>query len=335
MQPYDSDTVQLDTVDLRRRLRDVPRIVLAQYPTPVEDMVRLRAALGGGPRLLIKRDDTISFGCGGNKVRKLELVVAAAMAAGADTLITAGGVQSNHARVTAAVAARVGMKCVLVLNGAPPAQRPTGNARLMELFGARIEYVSSRAERATRMDEVAAELTVRGQRPFVIPLGASTPLGTLGFVLAVDELLSQIDPPDAIVVASSSGGTQAGICGGLTLVAAPTRVIGVSADDPADEITRVSQRLCTDALALLGLNGAPNLASLEVDDTFVGAGYGQATEASRQAAELLARTEGLAVDPVYTAKALACLISYVREARFAADQTVLFWHTGGIPGLFA
>jgi D-cysteine desulfhydrase family pyridoxal phosphate-dependent enzyme len=335
MLPYDSDTVQLDRIDLPRRLLDLPRIPLGHYPTPVEEMTRLREALGGGPRLLIKRDDAISFGCGGNKVRKLELVAAEAAAAGADTLITSGGIQSNHARVTAAAAARLGMKCVLVLNGTPPPLRPTGNALLMELFGAQVDYVCDRAQRSPRMHAIAAELTTQGRRPFVIPLGASTALGTLGFFRAVHELFSQIDPPDTIVVASSSGGTQAGICGGCLLFGAPTRVIGVSADDAADEIARLSSRLCAEAIALLGADGPPALQALEVDDTFVGAGYGQATDASRQAADLLARTEGLVVDPVYTAKALACLIAYVRQGRFSDDQTVLFWHTGGIPGLFA
>lgn len=329
-----TDITTLDRAVSQERLRSMPRLSLGHFPTPVQELSRLRAALGGGPNVVMKRDDAISFACGGNKVRKLELVAAAAMAEGADTLITAGGLQSNHARITAAVAARLGMNCVLVLNGAPQ-PRPTGNARLMELFGARIEYVGSRTERAPRMGEVAGELSARGYRPFVIPLGASTPLGTLGFVLAMDELLSQIDPPDAIFVASSSGGTQAGICGGCTLARAHTRVVGVSADDPADEISRMSRRLCADALGLIDFHIAPDELSLEVDDSFVGAGYGQATDASRQAAELLARTEGLVVDPVYTAKALACLISYVRQGRFSDDQTVVFWHTGGIPGLFA
>jgi 1-aminocyclopropane-1-carboxylate deaminase/D-cysteine desulfhydrase-like pyridoxal-dependent ACC family enzyme len=332
-----TETIEIDRLALQRRLQEMPRLPLAHDPTPVQEMPRLRGALGGGPRLLVKRDDAIPFACGGNKVRKLEMVLAKAIEEGADTLITTGGVQSNHARVTAAAAARVGMRCVLVLNGADADARPTGNARLMALYGARIEYVSSRQERTSRMQEIAHELQGAGRHPFIVPLGASTPLGTLGFARAMGELTAQVDAPAAIVLASSSGGTQAGLAGGCTLFDVPTRVIGVSADDPAEEIERATTELLLKSYQLLGATGtfAQLVRPIEVDDCFVGAGYGVQTAVSREAALLAARTEGLILDPVYTAKAMACLIAYVREGRFSADETILFWHTGGIPGFFA
>src|SRR6185503_4564005 len=210
-------------------------VTLGRYPTPLEELTRLRAALGPGPRLLVKRDDAIPFAFGGNKVRKLETVLADARAQGADTIITIGGVHSNHARVTAAAAARLGFACRLVINGSRP-DHPTGNARLHELTGAVIEYVPDRAARVPTMDRIAGELRAAGKRPYTVPLGASNPLGALGYVRAVGELVSQGLVPDVIVVASSSGGTLAGLMAGVELHALATRVIGVSADDPAASI---------------------------------------------------------------------------------------------------
>src|SRR4051812_44472705 len=179
-------------------------------------MPRLLARIGGGPRLFIKRDDAIPFGFGGNKVRKLALVAAQAMAENADTLITAGGVQSNHARATAAAAARLGMRAVLVANGTAPSKK-TANALLDDLLGAEVIYVESREDRAPKIEEVADRLRAEGRRPFPIPIGASTPLGALAFALAVAELVDQIAPPDVIVHATSSGGTQAGLVAGCRL----------------------------------------------------------------------------------------------------------------------
>jgi L-cysteate sulfo-lyase len=306
---------------------------LACYPSPVEEMGRLREALGAAPRLLVKRDDALSFAFGGNKVRKLELIVAQALAEGADTLVTVGGVQSNHARCTAAFAARTGLGCVLVLNGAPP-ERPSGNALLSALYGAEVEYVASREEREPAMREVVERLRRRGARPFSIPLGCSTPVGVLGLAAAVAELVAQVPPPDVIVHATSSGGTQAGIVAGCAVAGLPTRVIGVSADDPAADIERSVRALAAAALVELGDSGAA-LGRIEVDEGFVGEGYGVPTEASREAQRLAARTEALAVEQTYTAKALAALIAWLRAGRFRADETVLFWHTGGGPSLFA
>lgn len=317
-------------------LAAVPSLALAHYPTPVEELVRLRAALGGGPRLLVKRDDAISFGFGGNKVRKLELVAAQALADGADTLITTGGGQSNHARATAAAAARLGLHCVLVLNGTPPA-RPTGNALLDAMFGAEVHYVVRREDRAPAMRDIADRLKARGRRPVEIPLGASTPLGALGLARAVGELVSEGTIPDAIVHATSSGGTQAGLAAGCILHDLPARVIGISADTPAEEMKGIVATLLGGMAGRLGVDPQPlaHGREIDVDDRFVGDGYGLPTAASREAADLLGRTEALVVDQTYTAKALAGLISYVRQGRFRDSDTVMFWHTGGQVGVFA
>jgi 1-aminocyclopropane-1-carboxylate deaminase/D-cysteine desulfhydrase-like pyridoxal-dependent ACC family enzyme len=317
-------------------LNTLPRAGLVADPTPVAEMSRLRAALGGGPRLLVKRDDALPFGFGGNKVRKLDLVAARAREEGADTLLTVGGIQSNHARATAAAAARLGLRCVLVLNGARP-DRPTGNTLLDGLLGAEIEFVSSREERAPAMRAAADRLRAEGRRPYEIPLGASTPLGAMAFARAVAELAAQGPAPDVIVHASSSGGTQAGLVVGGALLGLPTRVLGVSADEPSPVLADVVARLIAGIDAALASGGRLRAAAPEadVDDGFVGAGYGIPTPASQEALGLAARTEALFLDPTYTAKAMAGLIAHVRAGRFRSDQTVLFWHTGGQVGLFA
>jgi len=329
---------------LREALAAFPTLSLIPTPSLVEPLPRLSATLGGGPRLLIKRDDAIAFGFGGNKVRKLAFVGGHARAEGADTLITAGGVQSNHARATAAVAAKLGMGAVLVANGAPAA-RPSANALLDVLLGAEIVHVVSRDERAPKMQEIARRLRARGRHPYVIPIGASMPLGALGFVHAVAELVDQIPPPDVIVHSTSSGGTQAGLVAGCRLLGLPTRVIGISADDSSESLcaqvddivrgvsTLLKGRLKNDAAVDYG--SFERGTAIEVDDAFVGDGYGIPTAASREAIELLARMEAIFLDPTYTAKAMAGLIAYVRDKRFTAEQTVVFWHTGGQVGLFA
>ena len=322
--------------ELRKRIARLPSLPFVPGPTLVEPMPRLCAALGGGPRLFVKRDDAIPFGFGGNKVRKLALVAAQAQAHGADTLVTAGGIQSNHARATAAAAAKLGMRAVLVANGERP-PRPTANALLDALLGVEVVYVPDRADRAPMMAEIAARLTGEGRRPYVIPIGASTPLGALAFALAVAELADQMFPPDVIIHATSSGGTQAGLVAGCRLLGIPARVIGVSADEPAASLSRQIDAIVTGMADLVGVDptalapGTP----IEIDDAFVGAGYGVPTAASREAIDLVARTEAIFLDPTYTAKAMAGLIAYVRQQKFASSQTILFWHTGGQVGLFA
>lgn len=319
-----------------RRLAKIRSIPLLGTPTPVEEMARLRTALAGGPRLLVKRDDAIPFGFGGNKVRKLAMVAAEAVAAGADTLVTVGSVQSNHARVTAATAAKLGLHCLLIANGNRP-ERRAANALLNDLLGAEVEYVASRTERSVAVDAALDRLRRRGRSPFAIPLGASTPLGALGFVRAVGELVQQTAAPDVILHASSSGGTQAGLVAGCVLHGLPTRVVGISADEPAAEIEATVRGTVAGMGELLGCDGQAltDACAIEVDDRFIGGGYAQPSAASREAQHLAARTEALFVDHAYTAKALAALIGYVRAGRFREDQTVLFWHTGGQVALFA
>jgi 1-aminocyclopropane-1-carboxylate deaminase/D-cysteine desulfhydrase-like pyridoxal-dependent ACC family enzyme len=289
-----------------------------------------------GARLLVKRDDALPFGFGGNKVRKLTLVAALARDEGCDVLITCGGVQSNHCRATASAAARLGLACHIVANGTRP-DHLTGNPLLNELLGAQVTYVSERGDRDPAMEAIADRLRAEGHRPFVIPLGASTPLGAMGLARGVGELVYQGLVPDVIVAASSSGGTQAGLIAGCALFEMKTRVIGISADDPVDEIGKVVVDLCGGVEDALGL--APgHLAArqrFEADASFVGDGYGAPTDASREAQRLGAHNEALFTDHWYTAKALAAVVAYGRAGRFKDGETVMFWHTGGQVGLFA
>jgi 1-aminocyclopropane-1-carboxylate deaminase/D-cysteine desulfhydrase-like pyridoxal-dependent ACC family enzyme len=321
---------------LRETIARFPSLPLIPAPTLIEPLPRLSALLGGGPRLVIKRDDAIPFGFGGNKVRKLALVAARAQADGADTLITAGGVQSNHARATAATAAKLGMRAVLIANGSAPVPL-TANALLDGLLGAEVVYVPSREDRAPAIVATAERLRREGRRPYSIPIGASTPLGALAFALAMAELVDQMPPPDVIVHSTSSGGTQAGLVAGCRLLGLATRIVGVSADDTATSLQLQVRAIVSGLADLLGID-PEQLArgtAIEVDDRFVGDGYGVPTDDSREAIELAARTEAIFLDPTYTAKAMAGLIAYVRQARFVEGQTVLFWHTGGQVGLFA
>jgi len=322
--------------ELRAAAASLPQAPLLASPSPVEELPRLRSAIGASPRLFIKRDDAIPFGFGGNKVRKLAFLAGRAVADGADTLITCGGIQSNHARATAAAAARLHLRCRLVLNGEPPAHA-AGNTLLDRLLGADVTFVPTREDRTPTMERLAAAERAAGRQPFVIPLGASTPLGAVAFALAVAELADQLEPPDLIVHASSSGGTQAGLVAGCRALGWPTRVLGISADERADVLAALVESIVDGLGSVLpGLGDAARTgAPVDVDDRFIGEGYGIPTRDSRQAQELAARTEALFLDPTYTAKAMAGLIGRCREGRLGTARTVLFWHTGGLPGLFA
>lgn len=327
----------MDRARAVERFEAIPRLALGHYPTPIEKLSRLRDALGGGPRLWMKRDDLTGPGCGGNKVRKLEYVLAAAQAEGADAVITCGGVRSNHCRATAMLAAKLGLECTLVLNQptTPYPQKPASLA-IDEMVGARIVPVYRREDRAPTMERVQETYAAEGKKAVVIPLGASTALGALGFVGAASELAAQMDAKelrfDAIFFSSSSGGTQAGLIAGKELFLEPdVRLIGVSPDDPSLSIQTTVTSILQGITERLHVElDAP----VEVLDGYIGEGYGIESDAGREALELTARTEGILLDPVYTAKAMAGLLDWIRQGRLTREQNVLFWHTGGQMALF-
>jgi L-cysteate sulfo-lyase len=310
---------------------EIPRLHLGMYPTPIEEMPRLRNALGTGPRLYIKRDDYAGPGFGGNKVRKLEYVFAEAQRTHVDTVLTIGGIRSNHARVTAAIAAKLGLACHLILNGSSedvPASR-----YLDELYGAVIHPVPSPQDRVPVMREIAGKLETAGARTMQIPLGASEVLGALGYVRAVEEISAAGIKCDAIFHCSSSGGTQAGLDVGLQLFGLnDVKLIGVSPDESAASICALVAEIRDSAAARLGMSFSRQL---HVDDRFVGEGYGIASPEGNEATRLLARTEGVVLDPVYTAKAMASMLAHIRASEFREDQSVLFIHTGGQLALFS
>jgi D-cysteine desulfhydrase len=299
-------------------------------------MERLSRQLGG-PQLLIKRDDMTGLALGGNKSRKLEFLVADALAQQCDHLITTGAAQSNHCRQTAAAAARYGLGCTLVLRGAPPA-RPVGNLLLDQLLGAHLNWTEERS-----VAEVTAaaqqELRALGRKPYTIPLGGSNVIGATGYVLAMEELINQAAAEriniDFIVFASSSGGTQAGLVLGARVYGFRGRVLGISVDSSADELKMQSGALATATATHLGLGTLSIADEVEVNDDYLGEGYGVVGDAEREAIRLVAGLEGILLDPVYTGRAMAGLIDLIRWGAFGRGQTVLFWHTGGTPALFA
>ena len=313
---------------------NIARFRLLNLNTPVERLDRLRRAIPGAPQLWIKRDDLTGYLGGGNKLRKLEYVMAAALARGATTIVTTGSITSNLARTTALTARRLGFRCELILSGGDP-KAARANWRVAELLGVKVHRVGASNERATRMSEVARDLEKRGERVYEIPLGASNEVGSFGMVSAFEELgIQQLELGeqfDAIVFATSSGGTQAGLEVGKRLFNyRQLRLLGVSADDPAQTIRENAMLAIGAMLSMLGQSDKATADELYVDDSFIGAGYGVPTNASKEAAQLFADTEGILLDPVYTSKAAAGLIAYCRERRFRNTDRVLFWHTGGV-----
>jgi D-cysteine desulfhydrase family pyridoxal phosphate-dependent enzyme len=321
-------------------LTALPRTSLGFFPTPIHALPNLSARLSGqghGPALWVKRDDQTGLATGGNKTRKLEFLVAAALLHGADTLITVGAPQSNHARQTAAAAARAGMKSALVLRGVAPADR-TGNILLDDLVGAEIFWAGTRSLE-TLAAEVAEELSSRGQQPYLIPLGGSNPIGAAGYVVAMLELAEQAETSgvrfDAIVFATSSGGTQSGLVLGAKLCGYSGRVLGISVDHRADHLVPPLVDLANATAQHIHAAVTFSAQDFEVNDHYLGGGYAVMGEPEREAIRLCAQTEGLLVDPVYTGRAMAGLIDLIRAGEFKAGQNVLFWHTGGTPALFA
>jgi D-cysteine desulfhydrase len=301
----------------------------------------LAATLGDdAPELWIKMDSETGFGLGGNKVRKLEFELTADRLEGVTHLITAGGPQSNHCRVTAAAAAHLGLRCVLVLNGPEP-EVPAGNAKLHRLFGAEIVTVQDRDGRTAAMDDVAERINHDGGRALVVPIGASTGLGALGYALATVELVDQLDAlPERertwIFTSASSCGTLGGLLLGVSLLGREDiRLVGVSADATAFEIRTESERLAREGAALLGWKGEVRDTALAAADEFVGEGYGIPTPAGNEALARFGRTEGVVLDPVYTSKAAAGMLKWIRTGSVPREHRVVFLHTGGHPALFA
>ena len=318
-----------------------PRVVLAHLPTPVEPLDRLAAELGKSPGTLwVKRDDLTPLGGGGNKVRKLEYLCADALEQGCDTLVTGGGVQSNHVRVTAAAANRLGLACTIVVAGQRP-EVPTGNVVLDELLGPEIVWFGGEGHLAYQAIEdailaQAARLEAEGRRPYAMPIGGASTVGALGYVNAAAELREQVPELAAVVVADGSGGTHAGLAAGL---GDHRFVLGVDVGARDDLATAVPARAAA-AAALAGLPepaGAEGFASADgpVDYERAGPRYGVPTEEVREALHLAARLEGLLLDPVYTGKAMAGLLAACRSGRFAPSDQIVFLHTGGLPALLA
>lgn len=316
-------------------MREPREVDLGFFPTPLHPLPRLSEMLGG-PEIWIKRDDQTGLATGGNKTRKLRLLVADALAHGADTLITAGAIQSNHCRQTAAAAAQFGLACHLVLRGTRP-QVANGNLLLDMLLGATVHFVQGRDEGLKLMDTLAEELQEQGARPYVIPYGGSNALGAAAYALAVRELLEQLDGMgfDAVVFATSSGGTQAGLVAGSRLFGLDAAVIGISVDEPAAVLAPRVARLAEEALSLLDEPATVSVEDIIVDDRFRGGGYAVVGDLEREAIRILARSEGVLVDPVYTGRAFGGLLALIREGRWEKGQRVLFWHTGGTAALFA
>jgi D-cysteine desulfhydrase family pyridoxal phosphate-dependent enzyme len=314
----------------------LPRVRLAHLPTPLEELPRLTAALGG-PRLLIKRDDQTGLATGGNKARKLEFSVADALQQGADTLVTLGAVQSNHCRQTAAAAARCGLRCILVLRGHAPAAW-NGNLLLDHLLGAQIVFAGERTR-----EEVGAEVMqneeVGGHCPYLIPVGASNEVGALGFVAAIEELDGQLRErqlhADRIVFASSSGGTQAGLCAGAKAIGFRSQLAAIAIDSDRAELQTVVAGIAAPTLGRLGVDPSFSPAEVTAYDGYLGAGYAVMGEPEHEAIELMARYEGILLDPVYTGRAMAGLLDLIRKGEFGKHETIIFWHTGGSAALFA
>jgi D-cysteine desulfhydrase family pyridoxal phosphate-dependent enzyme len=320
-------------------LASLPRFSLALLPTPLLEAPRLSRALGG-PRILIKRDDLTGFGFGGNKVRGLEFYMAAALAQRADVIVTGAGPQSNHIRATSAAARVAGLDVVAVMHDARPAETQ-GNLLLDELLGVEIRFTNDpdRSLVDSKIEAVAEDLRQAGRRPYVIPRGGGSGIGILGYVECVREMneqLTALEPePDWVVLATGACSTQAGLLVGADLHRARYRVMGVTVSRPASECRERITRFAHQGADLLGhfIELSPD--EIMVREGFIGPGYGVPTPEGIEAIRLVARTEGLFFDPTYTGKGMAGLIGDIRSGRIGQDETVIFLHTGGEPGLFA
>jgi D-cysteine desulfhydrase family pyridoxal phosphate-dependent enzyme len=331
-------------------LASQPRVSLATLPTPITEAHRLRAELGGAercPRILIKRDDLTGLALGGNKARKLEFLMADALAQRADVVVSSGATQSNHARMTAAAARAVGLDCVLVLSAKTLDQPLQGNLLLDRLFGATVHFIQANpdpryavaADEVEKVADVVADLTRRGRRPYVIPIGGSSPIGALGYVDGTRELQQQLTASklrvDRLYYASGSRGTQAGLELGARVFETKYRLHGIAVSAGEEEKQRRAARLMNEAALLIEAPVRVDHAELTTDQRFIGEGYGIPTAECLEAIKLLARTEAILLDPCYTGKGMAGLIHDVRVGAIAPSETVVFLHTGGAPALFS
>lgn len=318
-----------------------PRIQLGHFPTPLEPMANLTALLGG-PRLWVKRDDCTGLSTGGNKTRKLEYLMAEAIAARADVVITQGATQSNHARQTAAAAAKLGMKCHILLEdrtgSTDPDYTDNGNVLLDRLHGATVDRRSGGSNMQQEMEQLAEQLKADGARPYVIPGGGSNPVGALGYVSAAMELASQAAARglrmDYLVHATGSAGTQAGLVAGLHAINSDTKLLGIGVRAPQEKQEAMVYDLACRTAEHMRMGGGIPRELVAANCDYVGAGYGLPTAGMLEAVEILARTEGLLLDPVYSGKGMAGLIDLIRKGYFKANDNVVFLHTGGSVALF-
>ena len=320
-----------------------PRVPFGHFPTPLEPMDRLRRSLGGGPRLLIKRDDCIGLAMGGNKTRKLEFLMGDAMARGAREVVTQGAVQSNHVRLTAAAAARCGLKCRALLErrveNVGAEYELTGNVLLNDILGVGYEFRPAGLDMNAEGEALCAQLQADGQNAYFIPGGGSNPVGALGYAACAAELAEQCAAmnlrADWVVHATGSAGTQAGLAAGMAALKDAPKVAGISVRQPEKTQTANVAKLAQATADLLEIPAQFTPEDILVDDRFVGAGYGLPNDATIAAIELLAREEGILLDPVYSGKSFAGLLVRIWEGAFRDDETVVFLHTGGAPALFA
>ncbi len=321
------------------QLDTLPRVRLAQLPTPLEEAPRLTEYLDG-PRLWIKRDDLTGLALGGSKARKLEFLLGQARHEGCDVVITVGAVQSNHARMTAAAARRLGFEPIVVLNGEPP-DLSQGNLLLDRIFGAEVRIIQTDDDYILMgvVEDLARQLKRNGRKPFIIPRGGSNAYGAAGYLQAWLELRGQAEAMglrvDAIVHASTSGGTQSGLYTGTRLTESSVRIVGISAGPQRTVVTTRVLGIVSELVVLLDLRWRPHPDDLIVYDDYVGERYGVPTPECLNAIRIVARTEGVLLDPVYTGKAMAGLMGLIAQERFTRDQNVVFWHTGGQPAVFA
>jgi D-cysteine desulfhydrase family pyridoxal phosphate-dependent enzyme len=308
------------------------RCEFANLPTPIQHMPRLEKVLGG-PQLYIKRDDLTGLSFGGNKTRKLEFVVADALEQNADVIFTVGGIQSNHVRQTAAVCAKFGLECRLFLSPGQSEDPPSGNLYLNHLFGAKVRFCSHEQRDALIASEMEV-LDKQGKKGYFVPLGASNPIGAMGYDLAFREMLSQDGKFDWIVLASGSGGTQAGLQFAARQNQWKGSIYGVSILFSESEMLHRMQEIMSGMEDLTLPSASVKKSQLIIDDRFLGGGYAVMGKLESNAIRLFAETEGILLDPVYTGRAAGAMIQLIKENFFSPDQRVLFWHTGGTPALF-